>query len=261
MRDLNIDEDLFFIKKDFYRANSHKLRDILVLSEDDFFNHFKYGNVNNISNHETWGIDFDYVIISKEGWFESLSEDFREKLKEETIKNGDAFLCEDFLLTKTKWKTLDSALKGKFFKENDDDLVYTNNDSIEGFDYLKKYHNIFPEIHGPNCFASVIYAISKNEDLINEWVFSDTLLLFLKANDYEKIGSLASIDLIEAEDVLIIYEGANPIHAVFCLDERMCFNKYGQTMHEAWSICEIESVLSEFEGTSIVFRTNKKSGF
>ena len=257
MRNLHIDEDLFFIKKDFYKANSHKLKNVLVLSEDDFFNHFKYGNVNNISNHETWGIDFDYVIIAKEGWFESLSEDFRGKLKEETIKNGDAFLCGDIIITKNKWKTLDSDLKGKFFKANDDDLVDTNIDRIEGFDYLKKYHNIFPEIHGPNCFASVIYAISKNEDLINEWVFSDTLLLFLEANNYEKIESLASKDLIKAGDVLVIYDGENPIHAVFCLDERMCFNKYGQTMHEAWSICKIGSVLSEFEGTWRVFRHNK----
>lgn len=257
MRDLHIDEDLFFIKKDFYKANSHKLRDVLVISEDDFFNHFKYGNVNNISNHESWEIDFDYVIIAKEGWFESQSEDFGKKLKEETIKNGDAFLCGDILLTKNKWKSLDSGLKEKFFKDNDDDLVDTNIESIEGFDYLKKYHNIFPEIHGPNCFASVIYAISKNEDLINEWIFSDTLLLFLEANDYEKLEYLASKDLIKTEDVLVIYDGENPIHAVFCLDEGMCFNKYGQTMHEAWSICEIESVLSEFEGSWRVFRKNK----
>ena len=104
MRNLHIDEDLFFIKKDFYKANSHNLKNVLVLSEDDFFNHFKYGTVDNSSNHETWGIDFDYVIIAKEGWFESLSEDFRGKLKEETIKNGDAFCVVILLLQKINGK-------------------------------------------------------------------------------------------------------------------------------------------------------------
>ncbi len=254
MRDLYIENDLFFIKKDFYKANSHKLRDVLVLSEEDFFNHYKYGNVNNISNHETWGIDFDYVIVAEEGWYEGQSEEFREKLKEETIKNGDDFLCGDMLLTKNKWKTLDHALRGKFFKENDDDLANTNISSIEGFDYLKKYHNVFPAIHGPNCFASVIYAISKNENLINEWFFADTLLLFLETNGYSKIENINNLDLIKSEDVLIIFDGKNPIHAVFCLDKDMCFNKFGQTMHEAWSICEIESVLSEFEGQWKIYR-------
>lgn len=54
MRDLQIDEDMFFIKKDFYKSNTDMLKDALVLTENDFFNHFKYATVNNISNHETW---------------------------------------------------------------------------------------------------------------------------------------------------------------------------------------------------------------
>ena len=64
MRDLEIDYDMFFIKKAFYKANIDKLKDLLILTEDDFFNHYKYGNVINISNHETWGIDFDFVVIA-----------------------------------------------------------------------------------------------------------------------------------------------------------------------------------------------------
>ena len=54
---------------------------------------------------------------------------------------------------------MDSASKEIFYKENDDELVNTDIDSIEGFDYLKKYHNVFPSKHGANCFASVIYGI------------------------------------------------------------------------------------------------------
>lgn len=254
MRDLEIDYDMFFIKKDFYKANIDKLKDLLVLTEDDFFNHYKYGNVINISNHETWGIDFDYVIISKEAWYEGLSVDFRNKLKEETIKNGDAFLCGDILITKKTWKTMEPSAKEKFFKENDDDLVDTNLDNIEGFEYLKKYHNIFPEIHGPNCFASVLYAISKEEDLINEWVYADSLLLFLEANGYEKIADLGRQNLIKPTDVLIIYDGKNPIHSVFCLNNKLCFNKFGQTLHEAWSIRQIDDVFGEFEGEWKIYR-------
>lgn len=117
MRDLRIDNDLFFIKKDFYEANSHTFKDVLTLSDDDFFNHFKYGNVNNISNHETWGIDFDYVIIAREAWYEGLSVDFRNKLKEETIKNGDAFLCGDILITKKRGEPWNLSLKRNFLKK------------------------------------------------------------------------------------------------------------------------------------------------
>lgn len=257
MRDLQIDEDMFFIKKDFYKANIDMLKDALVLTENDFFNHFKYATVNNISNHETWGIDFDYVIIAKNNWLESKSLEFRNKLKEETIKNGDALLCGDTLITKKVWAELDSASKEKFFKENDDQLVNTDIDSIEGFDYLKKYHNVFPSKHGANCFASVIYGISKNEDLMNEWIFADTLLLFLEANAYEKRDDIKDKDLIKAEDVLIIFDDDKPIHTIFCLDNKICFNKFGQTMHELWSICPIDDVLSEFERSWKIYRKNK----
>lgn len=256
MRDLQIDEDMFFIKQDFYKANIDMLKDALVLTENDFFNHFKYATVNNISNHETWGIDFDYVIITKNNWFESKSLEFREKLKEETIKNGDALLCGHTLITKKVWSELDSASKEKFFKDNDDELVDTNLNSIEGFDYLKEWHNVFPSKHGANCFASVIFAISKSEDLINEWIFADTLLLFLEANHYEKRDDIKKQDLIKAEDVLIIFDDDKPIHAIYCLDEKMCFNKFGQTMHEPWSICPINDVLSEFEGSWKIYRKN-----
>lgn len=256
MRNLQIDEDLFFIKREFYKENFQMLNDVLLLSEDDFFNHYKYGNVNNISNHETWGIDFDFVIVSKEAWFEGLSEDFRAKLKEETIKNGDAFLCGDVLLTKKTWKSLDYDTKEKFFEANDDDFVNTKLDNIEGFAYLKKFHNVFPDTHGPNCFASVMFAISKNEDFINEWVFSDSLLLFLESNNYEKIDKIDDQYLIKGKDVLIIYDGKSPVHSVFCLDDKLCFNKFGQTMHESWSICPIEFVLNEFDGQFSIYRRN-----
>lgn len=138
--------------------------------------------------------------------------------------------------------------------ENDDELVGTNIDQILGFEYLKKYNNNFPENHGPNCFASVLYAISKNEKLINKWVFADILLLFLEANGYSKIENIEKLDLIKSEDVLIIFDGKNPIHAVFCLDKDLCFNKFGQTMHERWSIIKIAEVLGEFEGQWKIYR-------
>lgn len=259
MRDLEIDYDMFFIKKDFYKANINKLKDLLILTEDDFFNHYKYGNVNNISNHETWGIDFDYVLIAKEGWYEALSLDFREKLKCESLKNGDGLVCDDILLTYKTWKSLDSKMKDKFFKENDDELVLTYIDDIQGFDYLKKYHNHFPENHGANCFASVLYAISKNENLINEWVFADTFLLFLETNGYSKIENIEKLDLIKSEDVLTIFDSKNPIHAVFCLDKDLCFNKFGQTMHERWSISKISDVLAEFDGEWKIYRKVRNS--
>lgn len=259
MRDLEIDYDMFFIKNDFYKANIDKLKDLLILTEDDFFNHYKYGNVNNICNHETWGIDFDYVIVTEEGWYEGQGEEFRESLKRETIKNGDALVCGEILLTKKTWNFLDSRIKDKFFRENDDELVDINIDKILDFEYLKKYHNHFSESHGANCFASVLYAISKNENLINEWVFADTLLLFLEANGYSKKENIEKLDLITSEDVLIIFDGKNPIHSVFCLDKDLCFNKFGQTMHERWSISKISDVLAEFDGERKIYRKVRNS--
>ena len=99
----------------------------------------------------------------------------------------------------------------------------------------------------------------KNENLINEWVFPDTLLLFLETNDYSKIENIEKFDLIKSEDVLIIFDNKNPIHAVFCLDKDLCFNKLGQTMHERWSISKISDVLGEFEGQWKIYRKNRRA--
>ena len=43
----------------------------------------------------------------------------------------------------------------------------------------------------------------------------------------------------------------------FCLNNEMCFNKFGQTMYEQWSITEINNVLQEFEGNWKIYRKNR----
>ncbi|WP_054251766.1 hypothetical protein [Neofamilia massiliensis] len=249
MRDLEINEDLFFISENFYKENTNKLKNQLVLPADDFFNSYKYGTVNNISNHEVWNIDFAYVIIAKVDWFENQNEDFRKSLSAETIKNGDGLVYKDEILTKNRWTNLDQKAKEDFFKSQDDEKVQTNLDAIKGFENLKKYHNHFPKSHGANCFASVLYAISKNEALIDEWIFADTFLLFLQANGYEKILQIKSLDQVKEADVLVLYIDGKLIHAFYCIDEKVCFNKFGQTMHEQWALLPITDVLKEFEGS------------
>lgn len=249
MRDLEINEDLFFISENFYKTNIVNFKDQLVLLADDFFNHYKYSTVNNISNHEVWSIDFAYVIVGKEGWFEAQSGDFRKSLEAETIKNGDGLVYKDKILTKNRWTNLDEKSKADFFKIQDDEEVQTNLDEIEGFENLKKYHNHFPKSHGANCFASVLYAISKNEDLINEWIFTDTFLLFLQANGYKKRLGIKNLDQVKKADVLVLFIDDKIVHAFYCIDEKICFNKFGQTMHEQWALLPITDVLKEFEGS------------
>lgn len=249
MRDLEINEDLFFISEEFYKKNTNNLKNRLVLPADDFFNNYKYATVNNISNHEVWNIDFAYVIIAKVNWFENQSEDFRKSLSAESIKNGDGLVYKEEILTKKRWINFDQKAKADFFKSQDDEEVQTNLDAIKGFDYLKKYHNHFPKSHGANCFASVLYAISKNEDLINEWIFADTFLLFLQVNGYVKNLEIKNLDQVKETDVLVLYMDEKPIHALYCIDEKICFNKFGQTMHEQWALLPITDVLKEFEGS------------
>lgn len=149
MRNWEINEDLFFISEDFYKKNTNKLKNQLVLPADDFFNHYKYSTVNNISNHEVWNIDFTYVIIAKEDWFENQSEDFRKSLGAETIKNGDGLVYKDEILTKKRWINLDPEAKADFFNNQDDEKVQTHLDAIEGFQYLKNTTTTFQKLMEP----------------------------------------------------------------------------------------------------------------
>ena len=204
MRTLQLERDIFFISKEFYDGNIETLRNVLVIPKKDFFDHSDYSNVVNVSNHATWKITFDYAIIAKEGWYESNNELFKKALLEESIKNGTMMVLNDELLTIKKWNGLDSEAKTKFIEQRDDPEYKTDLDAIEGLEHLKKFHNIFPNNHGANCFASVMYAVTNNEELINNWVFSDTLFLFLETYGYQKLTE-SDINLIESGDVLVIY--------------------------------------------------------
>lgn len=248
MRSLLIEHDLFFVSKKFIDEFIAYLNNALVMPMKDYVGNANYNNVISASNHCFWNITADYVIVSKEKWYEDLPNGFREKLFEETTRNGSAFIYNHHIITKNYWKSLSDSDKRIVVGSFDDDTVDLDLSLVDGYEHLKKYHNVFPSAHGPNCFAATMYAISKDEFFINHWTFSNTLLNFLSANNYVRTHEIKTIK----DDAVCLFKDEKIVHSFYCLDKEYSFNKNGQTMHEPWTIIKTEDVLKEFEGTDIV---------
>lgn len=248
MRSLTIEHDLFFISEKFLGEFVGCLHHALVMPMKDYLANPSYHNVLSASNHNTWRIKADYVVVSKEKWYEALPTDFREKLYEETKRNGSEFIYGNQIITKNYWRNLSDLEKQQVIGDFDDETIALDLSRIDSYEYLKKYHNVFPSNHGPNCFAATMYAVSKDDFFINHWIFADTLLNFLSTNNYRRTDERKS----EKDDVICLFEGGKLVHSFYCIDNEYSFNKNGQTMHEPWTIIKAEDVLKEFESAEMV---------
>ncbi|MGX7108851.1 hypothetical protein [Facklamia miroungae] len=242
MRDLQLKEDLFFISEIFLKEHKYRMANQLILSVKEYQKHSDYHTVNNISNHRSWTLKCDFVLVAPPGWYESQDQHFQKELFNEVKKNGSFLIDEQQIITSNYWRHLDQQSKRRWIETEDESLSLTDIDEIENYEYLKKYHNIFPNNHGPNCFAACLYAITKNEFILDQWVWQETFLQTLSRNNYRRVKD----NYFQAKDVICFLKEDHLIHTCFVLNKAYCFNKNGQTFHEPWKIVDLSEVFQTF---------------
>jgi hypothetical protein len=131
-------------------------------------------------------------------------------------------------------------------------LNYT--EEISEYSILKPYLNRFPSKSGPNCFASVLGALSDTptttEWIINQWIQPKTFLLNLTQLAYKEVSRITNIKslCVEPGDILVWFsEDMNPVHTCFVLNSKIVFNKNGQTMFNPWQTITLETVMKAWK--------------
>ncbi len=244
-RTLKQQRDLFFISSDFYNKITDRLQDIIVVPKSEFKNHTIYNSIHANCCYKVWQINYEFVIVTQEGWYEKQTLDFQRELFKEQLQAGSNMIDRDHLITIHYWNSL-SAL-------NQNKLISLNNEHINNYSSInekfEKWNSIFPNIHGGNCFAATIYGVTNNESLLNEWIHQDTFKSMLKRHGYQKS------DEIRPGSVLV-FHNENFQHACYVIDNEWVFNKSGQTFWNPWHVTTIEEVQQDWRDFHMKILTN-----
>lgn len=144
------------------------------------------------------------------------------------------------------WSELSHRQQNKIKKENP---------------HLIHYFDRFPEINGPNCFATALAGATNNERLsnwiISQWIQQETLMIGLQQKGYELQTKTNDIneDMVESGDI-VTWSNADDVkvHATYSLGEGFVFNKDGQTMFNPWQVVKLSDVRESWEGTISIYR-------
>lgn len=244
MRTFRIDHDLFFISQAFLDQHRAALSQALVVPIKEYDQHSSYATVHSATNHSSWSIRCDHVIVAEEGWYERQPPDLQQALYQESVKSGSSFVDKDRLITIRYWNSLSPEAKRSLIAREDEAPGTLNLDSIAGHAALKAQHGVYPSQHGANCFAAVLYAISQNPFIMNEWVHQQTFQLFLHQSGYRMVDGSA----FQEGDVLCFYDEDSLQHACYAVDAAHCFNKSGQSFWEPWTITPFARIREDWEG-------------
>lgn len=253
MRQLDFQYDLFFLSLAFYDQYQSHLGNQLLVPREEFIQHTSYNQIEQVNLYRMWRLSYDMVLVAPPGWYEEQEASFQEALRSEIFANGHSLHWKGQILTSQLWNRFSKQEQHAYLTSRDDQLNLETIDHIVGYDYLKKWHGVFPSQQGGNCFASVLYALAKEEFFLHQWVHEQTFLHFLARQGYAPVNK----SMVQSGDILCFYQGEQLVHASYMVDGISCFNKYGQTFWEPWEILPWRMVWAEFPETRYTIWRNK----
>lgn len=263
------DKDLFFLQsKDLITFEEH-LHEVLVIPEDEFYEHSSYKQIQLVNSYEYWNISkkAQYVIVANSEWITNLSIQKKKDLfdsqvgmgrglteplslfsdinaipKEHIVVNkGEKFV----VLQNAMWNRLPYEVKEQFIKNSAQEWDDWNCYEVprQAPLQLRKYANTFSTLSGSNCLSATLFAISEVEWIIHEWVHQKTFAQGLKRANY-----FLTNDDLYAGDV-VTWENSDGIvqHASYHIGNNLFFNKNGQTFFNPWKIISGDELKEEWK--------------
>ncbi|WP_336825262.1 hypothetical protein [Sporosarcina sp. USHLN248] len=280
------ERDLFFLAENDLPFYQDYLSGILLFPSKEFFNHSSYSNIEMVNSYMYWTIskDAQFVIVAPPSWIESLPSVKKEMLFKRQHELGRGLLGslsmvsdknsipQDYIvevndeqivaLQKAMWTNLPYSTKEeivcKTAREYDEWTAEQAPANLPS--HLVAYANSFATLHGANCLAAVLYAISsepaRDEWIIKEWVHDQTFALTLQQADYNMTdGPFQETDVIVWIDEQDIIQ-----HAAYCIDGKHFFNKNGQTCFNPWKIVDWANLSNEWNRfTHRIYRKEQKT--
>nr|WP_263314431.1 hypothetical protein [Mammaliicoccus sp. Marseille-Q6498] len=224
------DFDLFFVDNITFKDQP-----VLITSKQSFkgSNHF---NIQTNNLYEIWNLkDYNYVIQAPTGWFESLNTSTQSYLLEEQCRLNNPLYLNDQLITSYSWKHSDDSYKTTFFNTQID--LYEDNiiDPIQILlpTYLESIINTFSLHQGSNCLSTVLYIITKSEQILNQWIKQDTFINTINQFGYKKVTK--SCSSCEG-DIIAFSDNQSIIHATYQITGDLFLNKNGQTIFNPYKV-------------------------
>jgi hypothetical protein len=253
-------KELFFVREEDLAKFEDYLHDVLVMPEQEFFEHASYRQIELVNRYVYWRTskDVEFVIVAHSNWITNLRTEQKRELFEAQVKleRGlifpvsmfsdmsvvpEEFIIEDNVVVQhVMWKELPLITKEQVLKEYAKQwdswtsiVVPTNIPS-----YLQKYANTFSSNEGSNCLAATLFAVTGQEWMIHEWLHPKTFM-----NGLKHAGYFVVKDELREDDVVVWQdEYGNIQHASYYVGDHLLFNKNGQTIFNPWKIVQWEEV-------------------
>jgi hypothetical protein len=274
-------EDRYIPNYDFfYFENPEHAKSLLqskglIFPRDELASNSQLNTLDNLTTFTPWKVDkkAKYVAVINNEEFSKLDNKNRKEIFYlqwklgrgqiwdlevlEQFQDHPPFVLDDYsflteegekvIIQKPLWIQLSTKFKERLLKYIanlfiDEDKILINLSEIkEHFPLLEPYINSFSSKNGPNCFASVLGALEKNEStrnwIINQWVQPKTFFLNLDIQGYKEIARITDSDqlTVKSTDVIVwLSSDEIPVHTCFVLNNKTVFNKNGQMMFNPW---------------------------
>ncbi|MBD7971357.1 hypothetical protein [Paenibacillus gallinarum] len=255
------EKDLLFLREEDLRNLERYLNRVLVIPKKEFFNHSSYTVIQLVNSFEYWNIskEVQYIVVAESDWLSHQSKDIQKQISNIQLQINRGLilplsLCTDSFFFPEEYLVKDSereyiVLQSKMWRripyETKENLlkVYAKQwDDWTCYElpeqtplHLQKYANTFPAQAGGNCLSATLFALTKQEWIINEWVHPRTFFEGLKRANYFN----AKIEDIQNGDVVVwVNEEGIIQHASYHISQNLFFNKNGQTFFNPWIIID-----------------------
>lgn len=266
------DKDFFFVDETTLKRLEVQLGNVLIIPIQEFLNHPSYNKIELKNSLVYWrrSKEVTHVLVAQSDWITTLHLSRRELLLQLQVSLGRGLtfplayfsspqaIPKEYIVTlsgesyvviqSNMWRDLPIHLKTHLVVTY---AAYWDEGKaceipIETPPHIKKYSNRFPVLQGVNCLSSTLYAITKQEWMLEEWVHPETFELTLQKLGYVHIAEQQEL---ETGDVLVWRDSKNIAqHASFYIGSNVFFNKNGQTVFNPWKIVERSELSKEWEG-------------
>ncbi|MBO3077625.1 hypothetical protein J5E42_08835 [Mammaliicoccus vitulinus] len=223
------DFDLFFVNEVPFKNEP------VIITSKDAFKESSSFNIKINNQYEFWNLnDYNYVIQSSKGWFERLENDIQEYIIKEQRRVSNPLFINKELITINKWHQFSEELKIQFFKKRIDeyqDNIVSLDLKVILSDHLNSIINTFPFHQGSNCLSTVLFAVTKNSDILNQWIKEDSFINTIKLLDFNE-----SSKSCHKGDIIIYFNKNSVIHAAYQVENGLFINKSGQTIFNPYKL-------------------------
>lgn len=117
--------------------------------------------------------------------------------------------------------------------------------------HIAEIANTFVLQEGVNCLAVTAFALSGQHDLLDQWLMPEPFLAVLTQFGCREVEDTT----IQADDVVVLQEAGNIVHAAYALQPDLLLNKNGQTSFNPIALIDVATLRSDWPTCTLaIFR-------